>query len=136
MYKLSNPKGGVNFNKIHEEIGNLEIPYYLVHDENSIIFIFPNIRREEVEIIVDGEVVDTVITYKIGKETSLKELNEGGDEVYKSTVEWLDFDFQKIEDIIDQKIALHDPTPLPLAVGQDEFNLDIDFRLTLIELGV
>ena len=49
-----------------------------------------------------------------------------------------DFTFPEETDMtaVQAVIDAHDPTPLPPVAGQDEFNLDVDFRLTMIELGV
>lgn len=49
-----------------------------------------------------------------------------------------DFTFAEGTDmeLVQQIIDAHDPTPLPLQPTQDDYLLDLDFRLSIIELGV
>ena len=49
-----------------------------------------------------------------------------------------EFTFQEGTDIdlVQQIIDEHDPTPLPPQPTQDDYLLDLDFRLSMIELGL
>lgn len=39
-------------------------------------------------------------------------------------------------DLVQQIIDAHDPTPIPPAPTQDDFLLDLELRMTMLELGI
>ena len=86
-----------------------------IHDVN------PNKLHDE---IISANITPLIV------ENDLKE-NE-----YIAENTWVSFENGTDMELAQQIINAHDPTPMPPVAGQDEFNLDVDFRLTMIELGV
>lgn len=114
MYKLIKSKEGININKFHGELGDLGLLYYLTYNESEFYLIFPDLKREETEVLDENEVViDTIVSYKKREIQTLAETDEDGNEITKEVEAWVDYDFSIIEGIINDTIANHDPTPTP-----------------------
>lgn len=57
----------------------------------------------------------------------------------KDNLTWITIPEDTPQEIIEQinyLASIHDPAPLPLRPTQDDYLIDLDFRLSLIELGL
>lgn len=113
MYKLTKSKTDINVNKLHSELGDLGLPYFLTYNDTEFFLSFPDIKREEAELLDENEaVIDTVVTFKKRIETVVSDTDEEGNKVENKVTDWVEFDFSVIESQIELTINNHNPSPL------------------------
>ncbi len=129
MHKLQYENKNINIGKLHIELGDLGVVYYLTYDEENMYLQFPNLYKRETEQLDDeGNVIDTTITYEKSHFETVTEqqeqINENGEvetvevELQKEVFET--FDFESLQNQINEIINNHDPVPLPSLPTADE----------------
>lgn len=102
------------------------------------IYIFDDNLREVINIEVDRDGNELeVVTYQ-KRTVQIETVMVDGVEETKEVEVWNDYtaEFEDILADIDTVISNHDPTPLPAPPTTDEYLIDLDYRLTMQELGL
>ncbi len=121
MLKLTFNKDNINIPKLHAEIGDLGLDYYLTHDGDSFYITLPTLFKREQQILNDdGEVVDTSVSYEVKSSVTEVVQDDEGNEVEIIKDVFSEYDFASLQSKIDDVISKHDPTPLPQIPTSEE----------------
>lgn len=132
MIKLTYVKTNINANKLHEELGDLGIKYFVKSDDTQFYLLFPDLIEQESDVLdVDGNLTDTVITYKKKIVSAVTENDEEGNETTKEVVTYEDFDMDTLKASIQSIIDAHDPTPNLEKIYQDKVKILIREQYTI-----
>lgn len=139
MLKLIYNKTNINIGKLHNELGQLSDTYSLTHNDVEFNLIFTDLKKTETDILDESDnVIETNITYQKKTYQTVTETDDDGNITEKQVEVWTEYstEAEALISDIEQVIVSHDPTPIPQTPTMEDYILDIDYRLTMQEIGI